>query len=567
MNALRLLRDLVRRGWRWCRVHGVASALERWRGLVGARRWPPWRSYLKWIRAHEPHARLAPRDASRPEATLRVSVVVPVRDPDPAHFDALVASLQVQDLPEWQLCLVDDGSRDPRIAGRLAELARQDPRVVLVRHADALGIGAASNAAAAMACAEVLVFVDHDDVLAPGALRRVAEAFASDARLDLAYTDEDQLVGPRLRVAPVVKPGASPFLLLGHNYVTHLMSLRRSLFEALGGFRPDYDGSQDHDLALRAFERARGVRRLPGFHYHWRRAPGSVAAGATAKAWAYEAGRRAVADACLRRGLPIASVSHAALPGVYELHPRPLPVAITCDVVLRGPARGCAAWTLALGSCPELRPHTITRNAWPAEDCAHAWLVIDAELEPDPAPLRALLAWSALPGIGALAAPACTSRRRGNLGWTVNRAGFAQPVLPGLVLSAPGPGLIAACPHEVAAAGGGLLWVATPPEAWRALHAGRPASLAGELGLSMAHAVAGLPTLLLPGCRPRRARGKLPTAAPVDLSVAPGWSLLDGSLPEAFWAGATDRFCPRHELLAELGVPSPESGQSASNSV
>ena len=38
---------------------------------------------------------------------------------------------------------------------------------------------------------------------------------------------------------------------MASNYICHLAVFRKSLFDAIGGERPECDGAQDHDLILR----------------------------------------------------------------------------------------------------------------------------------------------------------------------------------------------------------------------------------------------------------------------------------------------------------------------------
>ena len=78
-------------------------------------------------------------------------------------------------------------------------------------------------------------------------------------------------------------------------YLGHVLVVRRTLVEKVGGLRSDYDGSQDHDLALRVTEIADSVVHIPRILYHWRAGVGSAAANPVAKPWAHEAGRSAVA--------------------------------------------------------------------------------------------------------------------------------------------------------------------------------------------------------------------------------------------------------------------------------
>ena len=74
-------------------------------------------------------------------------------------------------------------------------------------------------------------------------------------------------------------------------YTCHLSVLRRALVEEVGGFDPEFEGSQDWDLVLRVTERARKVVHVPRVLYHWRTLETSTAGGGEeAKPWAFEAG-------------------------------------------------------------------------------------------------------------------------------------------------------------------------------------------------------------------------------------------------------------------------------------
>ena len=86
-------------------------------------------------------------------------------------------------------------------------------------------------------------------------------------------------------------------------YTSHLSVLRTSLVRELGGFREGFDGSQDHDLALRVTERARMVVHVPDVLYRWRGAEGSTVDDPEAKPYAWDAGRRAVQEHLDRTGI------------------------------------------------------------------------------------------------------------------------------------------------------------------------------------------------------------------------------------------------------------------------
>jgi GT2 family glycosyltransferase len=106
-------------------------------------------------------------------------------------------------------------------------------------------------------------------------------------------------------------------------YTCHLSVLRRLLVEEVGGFDPDYEGSQDWDLILRVSERARAVAHVPKVLYHWRMLATSAAGGGEeAKPWAFEAGTRAVQAHCDRSGVEAEVERDVEHPGVYRLRPR-----------------------------------------------------------------------------------------------------------------------------------------------------------------------------------------------------------------------------------------------------
>jgi O-antigen biosynthesis protein len=231
-------------------------------------------------------------------------------------------SVRGQRLPDWELCLVDDASRQPHVRQIIDSAARDDERI-RVSHREANGgIVAASNDALAMARGEFVVLLDHDDRLHPDALSHVDEAIRADPEVDYVYTDEDKIDAAGHHSGPFFKPDWSPERFRTQMYTCHLSALRRSLVEEVGGFDPDFEGSQDWDLILKVTERARAVAHVPRVLYHWRMLETSAAGGGVeAKPWAFEAGTRALQAHCDRIGLPARVERDRDHPGVYDLQP------------------------------------------------------------------------------------------------------------------------------------------------------------------------------------------------------------------------------------------------------
>ncbi|MFM6832752.1 MAG: glycosyltransferase [Novosphingobium sp.] len=232
-----------------------------------------------------------------------IAVIMPVFKAQVNLLEAAVRSLQDQVYEQWELCICDDGSNDSALAAVLERIVRQDSRVRLTSLPANGGISAATNAAAALASAPILLFLDQDDLLSPDCLGEFFLAFASDEAVDLAYSDNDKIDLSNQRHGPSFKPGWSPTLLLSYMFAGHAMAVKTVLFRELGGMRSEFDGSQDYDFMLRASERARRIAHLPGMFYHWRVMPGSTALSAKEKPGSIIAGQRAVSEALDRRGV------------------------------------------------------------------------------------------------------------------------------------------------------------------------------------------------------------------------------------------------------------------------
>lgn len=267
--------------------------------------------YEAWIQVNQPteSSRADLRAALAQAGALpRLSIITPVYNTPAPLLSAMVESVLAQIHEDWELCLADDASTSAETLACLEALETRDPRIKIARRAENGGISEASNTAAALATGEVLVFVDHDDLITEDCLAEIALYYAAHADADMVYSDDDKIDMEGRRHAPQFKPDWSPTLLLSYMYLSHTLSLRRELFEALGGFRKAFDGSQDYDLALRAAEKARHVGHIPRMLYHWRAAPGSTATSGAAKPESFLAGQRAVQEALDRRGVQAKAV-------------------------------------------------------------------------------------------------------------------------------------------------------------------------------------------------------------------------------------------------------------------
>ena len=256
------------------------------------------------------------------ERLLRFSVVVPLYLTPKPFLEEMIASVKAQTYGEWELICADASPREKTLRYAVEQAAR-DARVLYVPLSKNGGISENTNAAIEKASGEYIVLLDHDDLLSPDALYELEKAIVEAADVPLlVYSDEDKFEtdekdGSRRYFEPHRKPDFDFERLLSNNYICHLTAVRADVAKRLK-MRAAYDGSQDHDLFLRVCGEAvtetgthdtenpaaNGATRIVHVGrvlYHWRVHGESTAQNPGNKTYAFEAGKRAIADALLVR--------------------------------------------------------------------------------------------------------------------------------------------------------------------------------------------------------------------------------------------------------------------------
>jgi GT2 family glycosyltransferase/LmbE family N-acetylglucosaminyl deacetylase len=254
-----------------------------------------------------------------------ISIIMPTYNTQTEFLRQAIASVKGQMYPQWELCIADDGSDREETLNFLKGI--RDERIKIRFLSENGGISAASNAALETARGEYVTFLDHDDLLPPHALLKVALTINAHPEADIIYNDEDKIDEYGNHVEPFLKPDWSPDLFLSTNYVCHLLVYRKDLLDSTGGFRSDFDGSQDYDLLLRATEKTGNVYHIPHVLYHWRKTSTSCASDSQAKPEAAQAGIRALQGAMERRNI------------AAQILPGPFPTTYRVNYSLRGHPR------------------------------------------------------------------------------------------------------------------------------------------------------------------------------------------------------------------------------------
>ncbi len=225
--------------------------------------------------------------------SIKFSVLVPVYNVEKKWLELAVESVKRQTYQNWELCLVDDCSTDPEVRKNLEQLRSDKIRVKFLEKNG--GISAATNEAAKMAEGEYLVLMDNDDELNCQALEKFAAAIEQTGA-EILYSDQDIVDTEGGHREPLCKPDWSQDLLLSQMYIGHLLGFKKTLFEKAGGFRSEYNGSQDYDLMLRMSELTDHIVHVPEILYSWRAIPSSTAVNPESKPYAQVVGLKAIQD-------------------------------------------------------------------------------------------------------------------------------------------------------------------------------------------------------------------------------------------------------------------------------
>ena len=296
----------IQKGLRYLKHFGVKEFFVR----LSDRLEPEEVPYGPWFAGHRATEEEQKRQRARKFADpVTFSIAVPLYRTPERYLREMIASVQAQTYPHWELCLANGSPKEERLRKLLEEYAAEDPRICVKQLSENAGIAGNTNAALAMATGEYVGLLDHDDLLEPDALFQVMSAL-DEARQrkqplpELLYTDEDKISGDGGEYfQPNLKPDFNPDLLRSNNYICHFLVVSRGLLEKAGGFDCQYDGAQDYDFILRCTEQANGICHIPKVLYHWRTHAQSTADNPISKQYAYDAGARAIEAHLKRVGL------------------------------------------------------------------------------------------------------------------------------------------------------------------------------------------------------------------------------------------------------------------------
>jgi GT2 family glycosyltransferase len=239
------------------------------------------RSHTLPASKHHTAEAVIPPAILRARAVPSVSVIIPIYNACRTDEQHLVDALKsvVTQLPRpHEVIVVDDGSTDGSVAVVHEFVAAHPEMDIRLASKANGGQSSARNRGASLATGEWLAFLDQDDMWAPARMSIIAPHLGDG--VDLVYTDADTVDQdgrllmsgihahygfggrhPKVRLEDALYEDA--FIMPG------VMTIRRSLFERIGGFDERLSGCEDDDLLIRALL-AGQVQYLPTSTLLWR---------------------------------------------------------------------------------------------------------------------------------------------------------------------------------------------------------------------------------------------------------------------------------------------------------
>ena len=188
-----------------------------------------------------------------------VSVILPIYNGE-RFIDETIASIVAQSFTDWELIVVNDGSTDNGPALIQAWVDKHPGRIRLAAHTDNdnHGLSATRNRGIELSSADLVAFIDADDVWPPKKLARQLALFEKHPEIGMAASaaeywyswagGEDTIVEAGHRRDAVVPPGEASVHVypLGQAQAPcpSALMVRRAVLDDVGGFEAHFTGDR-----------------------------------------------------------------------------------------------------------------------------------------------------------------------------------------------------------------------------------------------------------------------------------------------------------------------------------
>jgi len=178
------------------------------------------------------------------ELMIDFSIIIPTFN-DEKKIERALKSVISQDLSNWELIIIDDGSTDN--TKQKVQPYLGNPKIKYFKQSNS-GVGIARNLGVQYSTGEFIIFLDSDDEAKPELL--------SDFRdvIDISPNVGFMSCGLRLlgeEKLPRLQPGISTFK---YSVIPGSFSIKREVFDGIGGYDPNLKQSENWEMTARALK-------------------------------------------------------------------------------------------------------------------------------------------------------------------------------------------------------------------------------------------------------------------------------------------------------------------------
>lgn len=195
---------------------------------------------------------------------MEISIVIPCHD-DGQYLPEAISSIQLENQPQTEVIVVDDGSSDGKTLELLSGIS--GPRIS-VYHIEHSGPAEARNEGIRRATGKYILPLDADDRIEPEYLQKAKAVLDAEPGVGAVYCHAD-LFGERTGRWKLPDYSFDRMLVQSIVFVTAMF--RKSDWEAVGGFPSDMTcGMEDYDFFIGILALGKEIRQLPDVFFHYR---------------------------------------------------------------------------------------------------------------------------------------------------------------------------------------------------------------------------------------------------------------------------------------------------------
>src|SRR5215470_13888907 len=255
-NDLRNLRDLVRPILR-----------HSWRAKLQPKLW----QFVQYEPREVAELSVDFAETPLPARVPRIAIVTPSHNYID-FLDKTIISVVTQCYPNVAYVVQDNNSSDgtaklvPEIAHRVSNLMLPPRSLIFRREADRGQADAINRGFAQVPDAEIMAYLNADDILLPGVLSYVASAFLKYPEVDVVYGHRIFIDTEGMETGRCVLPNHDPNIIRWIDYIPQeTMFWRRRVWDRIGPLDESFRFAVDWDFILRAHEAGFRFKRLPRF--------------------------------------------------------------------------------------------------------------------------------------------------------------------------------------------------------------------------------------------------------------------------------------------------------------